>query len=205
VSDHDGEPIPGLPAALPEGETILWQGAPDWRSLARRAFHVRLLAGYFALLIGWRIAIAVGDATLPTIDALAGPVILALVAMGLVCILAFLTARSTVYTITSRRLVVRSGIALPMTVNYPFTVLTAVALNEFPDGHGDLSIDLLRSERIGFLLNWPHVRPWHINHPQPTLRSIPASRVVGELLADAASRSFESSAAASVPSVGAVA
>jgi hypothetical protein len=205
VSDHDGEPIPGLPAALPEGETILWQGAPDWRTLARRAFHVRLLAGYFALLIGWRIALVLGDTTVPAIDALAGPVILALIAVGLVCILAFLTARSTIYTITSRRLVVRSGIALPMTVNYPYTVLTAVELNEFADGYGDVSIDLMRKERIGFLLNWPHVRPWHINHPQPTLRSIAASRVVGELLADAASRTFESTAATTATSVGAMA
>jgi Bacterial PH domain len=205
VSDHEGEPIPGLPAALPEGETILWQGAPDWRSLARRAFHVRLLAGYFVLLIGWRIAVAFGDASVPAVSALAGPVILALVAMGLVSMLAFLTARSTVYTITSRRVIVRSGVALPVTVNYPFPVVTAVDLNEFADGHGDVSIAIVRSERIGFLLNWPHVRPWHINHPQPTLRSIAASRQVGELLADAASRSFVSSATTSLPSAGVVA
>ncbi len=40
----------GLPGQLPPGETILWQGAPHWRALARDAFHVRGVAVYFALL-----------------------------------------------------------------------------------------------------------------------------------------------------------
>ena len=31
--DVDFEPVPGLPAPLPAGETLLWQGAPDWRDL----------------------------------------------------------------------------------------------------------------------------------------------------------------------------
>jgi hypothetical protein len=30
--DFAGEPIPGLPADLPEGEKLLWQGSPGWRS-----------------------------------------------------------------------------------------------------------------------------------------------------------------------------
>ena len=53
MTEHDNEPIPGLPAMLPPGERILWQGAPDWRVLARTAFHTRLVAGYFALLALW--------------------------------------------------------------------------------------------------------------------------------------------------------
>ena len=47
MSEHDFEPIRGLPGPLPEGETILWQGAPDWRVLAVQAFHVRAVAIYF--------------------------------------------------------------------------------------------------------------------------------------------------------------
>ena len=44
----------GLPERLPEGETLLWQGRPSWRQLALRAFHVREIAIYFALLLAWR-------------------------------------------------------------------------------------------------------------------------------------------------------
>ena len=42
--DYAGEPIPGLPADLPEGERLLWQGSPAWMSLAVRAFHIRKVA-----------------------------------------------------------------------------------------------------------------------------------------------------------------
>jgi hypothetical protein len=55
----------GLPGALPEGETIQWQGSPDWRSLARHAFHVRKVAVYFALLGAVGLAFALGRETPP--------------------------------------------------------------------------------------------------------------------------------------------
>ena len=53
MNEHDYEPVPGLPAPLPANEAILWQGAPDWKTLARRAMRVRLIAAWFALLIVW--------------------------------------------------------------------------------------------------------------------------------------------------------
>ena len=40
----------GLPGPLPDGETLLWRGAPDWRVLARDTLHVRAMAVYFALI-----------------------------------------------------------------------------------------------------------------------------------------------------------
>ena len=43
--------IRGVSQPLPAGERLLWSGAPASRLLARHAFHVRLVAGYFALLI----------------------------------------------------------------------------------------------------------------------------------------------------------
>ena len=55
MSEHDFEPIRGLPGDLPEGETILWQGAPNWLTLAEQAFHVRAVAAYFALMLLWRL------------------------------------------------------------------------------------------------------------------------------------------------------
>ena len=39
--DFAVEAVPGLPAALPDGERLLGQGTPEWRALAVRALHVR--------------------------------------------------------------------------------------------------------------------------------------------------------------------
>jgi hypothetical protein len=33
------------------GEHVVWQGAPDWRSLAVHAFHVRKIALYFVFML----------------------------------------------------------------------------------------------------------------------------------------------------------
>jgi hypothetical protein len=49
--EHEWEVAPGLPSALPPGERVVWQGPPDWRSLAVHAFHVRKIAVYFALML----------------------------------------------------------------------------------------------------------------------------------------------------------
>jgi hypothetical protein len=42
--DFAFEPVPGLPAPLPKGERILWQGSPRWQSLARTAYYVNIVA-----------------------------------------------------------------------------------------------------------------------------------------------------------------
>ena len=50
MTEHEVEPIPGLPGQLPPGERILWQGSPDRRVLARTAFRIPLVIGYFGAL-----------------------------------------------------------------------------------------------------------------------------------------------------------
>jgi len=62
--DFNFEPIRGLPEKLPEGEYILWQGAPKPAALAREALGLRWVAGYFALLTIWRIGASSADFTL---------------------------------------------------------------------------------------------------------------------------------------------
>ena len=49
--EHELEPAYGLPERLPANERILWQGSPDWRTLARRVFFVRTLALYFLAIL----------------------------------------------------------------------------------------------------------------------------------------------------------
>ena len=58
MSGHDDfamEPIQGLPERPPLGEEILWQGRPATLALARDAFKVTWVAGYFVALALWRV------------------------------------------------------------------------------------------------------------------------------------------------------
>jgi len=59
--EHEWEAAPGLPAPLPQGETVLWQGSPDWRQLALHAFHVRKIAIYFGLMLAVQGAFLLGE------------------------------------------------------------------------------------------------------------------------------------------------
>lgn len=185
--DFDFEPIRGLPEKLPPGEQILWQGSPRWQSLATEAYHCKRLAIYFTLLLLWRLSHGlVGDETVTSVVlATAGLATLAAAALGLLALLAWASARATVYTLTNRRVVLRHGIAVPMTLNIPFTVLDAGAVKKARDGTGDLALKLRSRVRIGYLINWPHVRRWHFAQPQPALRSIASVDEVASLLATA--------------------
>lgn len=192
MSEYENEPVPGLPERLPAGERVLWQGAPDWKVLARSAFHVRKLAIYFAVLLSWRAATALLDGRSPQ-DALLATLRLAplaVAALGLLTLFAWLAARSTLYTITNRRLVMRFGVALPMTVNIPFLLIQSAALKTSGKGAGDISLALTPAQRIAYLHMWPHVRPWQFSKPQPTLRALPDAAPVAEILGDALSASL---------------
>lgn len=185
--EHDYEPVPGLPERLPAGERILWQGAPKWRALARRAFHADKVALYFALLLLWQAALVFGQGR-PTGELASAAlwyVPMGAVAAGILTLFAWLNARMTVYTITNRRVVVKFGVALPMTVNLPFSVVRDVKLKSYRDGTGDLALELGGEERIFYLHLWPHVRRWRFVNPQPMLRVVPGAADVGERLVNA--------------------
>jgi hypothetical protein len=191
MSTHDDfevEPAPGIPARLPEGETVLWQGAPDWRRLAWRSFHLRYIVAYFAVLAGWT-----GFSTwwvgggMPMAMRSVVPVSVAgIVAVSLLALVAWLVARSTVYTVTSKRVLMRFGVALPMTFNLPFSCLKGAAIRRFPDGSGDLSLTMEdEANQLNALVMWPHARPWHLRQPQPSFRALPDLDSVAGILTDA--------------------
>jgi hypothetical protein len=184
MNEHDHEPIPGLPAPLPANEEILWQGAPDWKTLARRAMRVRVVGVWFALLIVWGIAGGVSDGTPLTDLALSAARLtgLAAVALALLALFGWLAARTTLYTITSRRVVMRFGIALPITIQIPFAKIQAAGLHAWHDGTGDIALSLSAGQRIAYLVLCPHARPWTFGRAQPTLRSIPDAAAVAQIL-----------------------
>jgi hypothetical protein len=199
VSEHEFEPVRGLPEVLPAGERMLWQGAPRWQSLAVQAFHVRKVAVYFALLAAFQAAAALvdGEAPAAAIAASSWLVALGVIAVSTLALLAWLAARGTVYTLTDRRIVMRFGIALPMTVNLPFSVVESAAAGRRSDGTADIALTLARGSRIGYLVNWPNVRPWHFSRPQPMLRALPDGERAAALLADALAAQTKPAAAAS--------
>ena len=185
--DFATEPVRGLPETPPEGERILWQGAPSWRALAWRAFGVRWVALYFALICAWQIldmgtagaeAAAIGKSLL-----VIG--IVGVVAAGVLALLAWVTAKTTVYTITTRRVVMRIGVALTVTINLPFRWIGSAALKAHGDGSGDIALTTMGETRLAYLMLWPHARPWHIRQPEPTLRGVADAQPVAEILARA--------------------
>lgn len=186
-SEHDDfafEPVPGLPAMPPEGERILWQGSPGWRGLAWRAFHVRDVSVYFAALVAAQpvLALIAGASLLASVKSMLWVGAAGAVAIGALSLLAWLSARGTVYTITSRRLVMRFGVALPMTINLPFAVVAQAGLRQRRDGSGDLPIGIASGERVSYIVLWPHARPWRLGRPEPMLREVPDAARVADLL-----------------------
>jgi hypothetical protein len=175
----------GLPDHLPEGETLLWQGRPKWGSLAVNAFHVRKVAIYFAaIILGqglWRLAAGKSIAeALQAVPVLTG---LALAACALLMGLAWLSARTTRYTLTSKRAMMKVGIALPVIINIPYRQVDAVSFAVTGGGTGNLVFKPGGGVRLAYLLLWPHARPWHLSKPQPAFRDIPDVEAVASRLA----------------------
>jgi PH (Pleckstrin Homology) domain-containing protein len=173
-------PLKGMPDRLPEGEFLIWQGRPAWWSLVWRAFHVRAIAGYFAVLLAWRLVagFSAGGAK-NTVLLLA----VSLAAIAIVGALAWLYSITTVYSITNRRIVMHIGIALPVALNLPFSQIGAVSARVYPNGTADIPLTLLGDGRLGYLHLWPHVRPWRLSHPEPMLRCVPDGERIANLLA----------------------
>lgn len=188
--EHEFEAVHGLPETLPAGETLLWQGSPEPLQMARQALHLDGLLVYFGLLLGWRGVSSWydGASAWQTLTAMAGMLPLIALALALLGTIAWLIARTSVYTITNRRIVMRLGVVLSITFNLPFAQIGAVALRRRGNGGGDIVLSLTGSDRIAYLHLWPHVRPWQLKRTQPMLRALPDAHAVAQTLAQALQR-----------------
>ena len=185
--DFAVEPVKGLPELPPEGERILWQGQPSWWALARDALSLFWVAGYFVVLAVWRFATIVDQAGVGTAFAASSPfLILGLIVCALLMIVAIIQARATVYTITNRRVAMRIGAALTVTLNLPFTQIASADLALRRNGTGTIALSLMGKMRLSYLVCWPHVRPWVMRRTQPALRCVPEAEKVARLLSEAA-------------------
>jgi hypothetical protein len=196
--DFDFDPVRGLPEVLPAGERMLWQGSPRWQDMALHAFHGRKVAVYFAVITLSVVVLRLADDS-SLLEALK-PVLwylpLTLVAVGLLSGLAWASAKTTIYTITTKRIVLRIGIALPMSLNVPFSLIENAGLRTYASGAGDIPVELKGDDRVAWLILWPHARPFHLKNPQPMLRAVPQAATIARLLADA----LQGKATVSIPS-----
>jgi hypothetical protein len=186
VNEYDHEPVRGLPEHLPDGESMIWQGAPRWQGLALRAFHARKAAIYFGLLAAAHVGLQ-AQAGMPLPEALKEAswlVLLGGAGVALLSLLGWLYSRTTVYTVTNRRIVIRFGVAIPMMINIPLSKVESADLRRFGDGSGDLLLSLAGGEKTAYWMIWPHARPWRFFPAQPMLRSIPGAAQVAAGLAD---------------------
>ncbi len=191
MSDHDfefGEGV-GLPKRLPPGEKILWQGKPDWKRIAIEAFHIRKIAIAVVVLallrLAWN-ADASGAIGAASMNAFVQTLMFGGALLALTALIAWGVGRSTVYTLTTGRVVMSYGLLAPIALNLPLNKIVTADMKSGARGTGDISITLDEGTRLGFLHLWPHARPWRTKHPQPTLRAIPnvtgvAERLVGAL------------------------
>ncbi|NVO16859.1 MAG: PH domain-containing protein [Rhodoplanes sp.] len=176
-----------LPEPLPEGEEILWRAGPLAWPLAVRVFHIRKIAVYFAALVLW-----LGASTYVDKGSITGALVaalwvvpLALAAIGILGLFAWLVRRTTTYTITSRRLILQYGVAFPMTLNLPFKHIGSAALRLYRDGSGDIPVTLTDGTKIAYPVLWPHARPWRVRRTEPMLRVVADAKHVAEILARA--------------------
>lgn len=185
--DFAVEPVEGLPERPPSDELILWQGKPQVMALARDALNLYWVAGYFVLLAIWRAGSLAAD--MPLSEAL--PLAIPFLVMGaLACMIlygiAWVLARTTVYTITTARVVMRVGAALTVTLNLPFKRILSADLSTHRDGTGTIVFETPKDVRLSFLVLWPHTRPWTFRYTQPAMRSVPNAENVAKILLDAA-------------------
>jgi hypothetical protein len=164
-----------LPNDLPPGEQVLWYGKPSVVGLWRRAYRGDFVALYFAGLAIWA---AVDGAA----NSLLAAFIAGVASLGLLALLAWLNARTTMYMITNRRVVIRVGTALTVFHNLPFGQIQSAALRAYADGTGDVTMKPIAGQRVSYWSLWPCARPLRFREPEPALRAVADAREVARVL-----------------------
>jgi hypothetical protein len=180
---------PGLPEPLPKGEEILWQGKPDAWRLAVESLSLKWIIAYFALLAIWRVGSAMADHSAGVALASLVPIaVLGVAATAIFYGFSWAQARATVYTVTTGRVILRIGAALPVTLQMPYRRIENIALDLRKTGHGTIAFEPQKDggDILSYAVLWPHCRPWHMRLPQPGFRCIPDAAHVAEILAEAA-------------------
>ena len=180
--EHEFEAQLGLPEKLPSGEHILWQGAPDWKSLGVQVFHLKSLTLYFCFMLLLQASYLTGQTTDWSLKPLVLTGTMVVLTLSVLSAWAWWSAKTSMYTITNKRVVMRVGVVYSFTFNLPLKQIVSAHELHRKNGTSDLSLTLKKEDRIGWLHLWPHSRPWVINQPEPTLRCITNGVECAEIL-----------------------
>ena len=180
---HEFEPTFGFPEALPASEKVLWQGSPCAWLIARRIFFLPHLFFYFLILSCLALifnseVLSLQDLFVKFLSYMA----LGMVAIFLLLAISHLISSTTVYSITDKRVVMRIGIVLNLSLNIPFGKIETAACKAYPDKSGDISLNLVPDNKIAYLHLWPHCRPWFFSSPRPRLSCLKDIEVVASCL-----------------------
>lgn len=186
MSEIRVKPLRPLPEPLPEDERVLWQHSPAWLPYGRRVFQLYKIGLYFAVIVGWVAVNAYLDAgqwsaLLRSLSWSVPPVLGVMILLGL---FAWFYARATVYTITTRRVIVQSGLAVPSSVNLPLKKISSADMKTYGDATGDIELTT-SGPRLLYSMLWPNVRLLRLNRPTPMLRAIDQPARVAEILGKA--------------------
>ena len=180
---HEFEPTFGFPESLPASEKVLWQGSPCAWLIARRIFFLPHLFFYFltfsflALIFNSEV-LALKDLFVQFMSYMS----LGMVAIFLLLAISYFISSTTVYSVTDKRVVMRIGIVLNLSLNIPFSKIETAAWKEYPDKSGDISLNLVPDNKIAYLHLWPHCRPWFFSSPRPRLSCLKDVEVVASSL-----------------------
>lgn len=189
---------PPSPVRLAPGERLVWQGGPTFAAMAVRLYHIRAVAIYGAVLTLADIVQAKlkGETMWPALQAAIPGTLTMLGAMAIFAALAWCSARTTRYSLTSHRLVMQCGLALPKTIGIPLTQIEGVAVRVRADGTGDITLRPKPGSKLVYLKLWPFARPWHWRKPEPMLRDVPSAGYVGSVLSRNAAAAVQPAQAA---------
>ena len=171
---------------LPNGEQLVWQGQPERRALATRAMYLKYIAFYLVALIAARTGYLIldGESVATWSGMLVWQVLASAFVMLLIVGLAAVYSRTTRYSLTNERLIIKTGAAITIHINLPLQQIIAADLREYSDGTGDITLQVSRAEKLYWLLIWPNVRSWWIRPLRPVLRGLKDAQAVAHLLVE---------------------
>ena len=188
--------INGLPEevgkSIPSDEKIYWVGKPNWKSFSYQAFGIKYLLIYFLICALYSVSkIEMVFSFSIFVTNYIPFLVSGLLAGAILISIAYLEAKHTVYVITERRIVIRTGVALVFLLNAPFKKIISIDRQTLSQGQGNISFRTDSRKRIPYLSCWPSVRPWSFLLPSPAFRSIPDIAAVEIIIADLAALNLE--------------
>ncbi len=183
--EHEIEPVPGLPGRLPDGEFIVWQGHPAFKIVMTRLLRARWIAIYFAAAALWSVAVGVNNSEglWQLLGRLTFIIVAAIIFFGLLALYARAVAKTSLYTLTNKRLVMRVGIAISASFNLPFKQIAGADFRVGKDGSGDVALTLKSGHGLSGSVFFPHQRGGLWRKLSPQMICLPDAKSVAEKLA----------------------